>query len=164
MIGGRLYHVLTDWSTYFGPGGAGLMAAFKIQEGGLGIWGAVALGGVGDIAKEIGVPQICGPKTLPALIGQPSSARPDVYSDTAPARLVSSGVETVMITGAEDQLAPPAHARTYVDLVKAAGGRAELVIVPRAGHWDVVTLATPAWRLISARIGAVLEKRAAQGR
>ncbi|MFY9919287.1 MAG: prolipoprotein diacylglyceryl transferase, partial [Mycobacterium sp.] len=47
LIGGRLYHVLTDWSTYFGPGGAGLMAAFKIQEGGLGIWGAVALGGVG---------------------------------------------------------------------------------------------------------------------
>lgn len=47
LAGGRLYHVLTDWSTYFGPGGAGLVAAFKIQEGGLGIWGAVALGGVG---------------------------------------------------------------------------------------------------------------------
>jgi prolipoprotein diacylglyceryl transferase len=47
LIGGRLYHVLTDWTTYFGPGGAGLVAAFKIQEGGLGIWGAVALGGVG---------------------------------------------------------------------------------------------------------------------
>ena len=47
LIGGRLYHVLTDWSTYFGPGGAGFLAAFKIQEGGLGIWGAVALGGVG---------------------------------------------------------------------------------------------------------------------
>ncbi len=47
LIGGRLYHVLTDWTTYFGPGGAGLLAAFKIQEGGLGIWGAVALGGIG---------------------------------------------------------------------------------------------------------------------
>ena len=47
LVGGRLYHVLTDWTTYFGPGGAGLVAAFKIQEGGLGIWGAVALGGVG---------------------------------------------------------------------------------------------------------------------
>ena len=47
LIGGRLYHVLTDWHTYFGPGGAGFLAAFKIQEGGLGIWGAVALGGVG---------------------------------------------------------------------------------------------------------------------
>jgi prolipoprotein diacylglyceryl transferase len=47
LIGGRLYHVITDWQTYFGDGGAGLAAAFQIWEGGLGIWGAVALGSVG---------------------------------------------------------------------------------------------------------------------
>ena len=47
LIGGRLYHLLTDWRTYFGEGGAGIGAALRIWEGGLGIWGAVALGGVG---------------------------------------------------------------------------------------------------------------------
>ena len=47
LVGGRLYHVLTDWKTYFGPGGAGIGAALRIWEGGLGIWGAVALGAVG---------------------------------------------------------------------------------------------------------------------
>lgn len=47
LIGGRLYHVLTDWKTYFGEGGAGLGAALRIWEGGLGIWGAIALGGIG---------------------------------------------------------------------------------------------------------------------
>ena len=47
LIGGRLYHLLTDWKTYFGPGGAGIGAAARIWEGGLGIWGAVALGAVG---------------------------------------------------------------------------------------------------------------------
>ena len=47
LIGGRLYHLLTDWKTYFGPGGAGIGAAARIWEGGLGIWGAVFLGGVG---------------------------------------------------------------------------------------------------------------------
>jgi len=47
LIGGRLYHLITDWRTYFGPGGAGIGAAMRIWEGGLGIWGAVALGGVG---------------------------------------------------------------------------------------------------------------------
>ena len=47
LVGGRLYHVMTDWPTYFGSGGAGLGAAFRIWDGGLGIWGAVALGGVG---------------------------------------------------------------------------------------------------------------------
>jgi prolipoprotein diacylglyceryl transferase len=47
LIGGRLYHLATDWRTYFGEGGAGLGAALRIWDGGLGIWGAVALGGVG---------------------------------------------------------------------------------------------------------------------
>ena len=47
LIGGRLYHLMTDWRTYFGPEGAGIGAALRIWEGGLGIWGAVALGGVG---------------------------------------------------------------------------------------------------------------------
>ncbi|OFJ50840.1 prolipoprotein diacylglyceryl transferase [Mycolicibacterium grossiae] len=47
LIGGRLYHVITDWTTYFGPDGKGFGAALRIWDGGLGIWGAVALGGVG---------------------------------------------------------------------------------------------------------------------
>jgi prolipoprotein diacylglyceryl transferase len=47
LIGGRLYHVMTDWRTYFGDDGAGLAGALRIWDGGLGIWGAVALGGIG---------------------------------------------------------------------------------------------------------------------
>ncbi|MCH9760427.1 MAG: prolipoprotein diacylglyceryl transferase, partial [Actinomycetia bacterium] len=47
LLGGRVYHVITDWSTYFGEGGAGFTAALRIWDGGLGIWGAVTLGGVG---------------------------------------------------------------------------------------------------------------------
>ena len=46
LVGGRLYHVATDWETYFGPGGHAV-DALKIWQGGLGIWGAIALGGVG---------------------------------------------------------------------------------------------------------------------
>jgi prolipoprotein diacylglyceryl transferase len=48
LIGGRLYHVITDWQTYFG--GRAIKKPYEalfIWEGGLGIWGAVALGGVG---------------------------------------------------------------------------------------------------------------------
>lgn len=47
IIGGRLYHVLSDWQIYFGPDGRGFVAALRVWEGGLGIWGAVALGGLG---------------------------------------------------------------------------------------------------------------------
>lgn len=46
LVGGRLYHVATDWQKYFGDGGHPLNA-LKVWEGGLGIWGAVLLGGIG---------------------------------------------------------------------------------------------------------------------
>ena len=43
VIGGRLYHVITSPSAYFGKGGDPV-AALYIWRGGLGIWGAIALG------------------------------------------------------------------------------------------------------------------------
>jgi prolipoprotein diacylglyceryl transferase len=46
LVGGRLYHVITDNQKYFGPG-KNPLAALEIWNGGLGIWGAIALGAVG---------------------------------------------------------------------------------------------------------------------
>lgn len=46
IVGGRLYHVVSSPAAYFGPGGNPIKA-FAIWEGGLGIWGAIALGAVG---------------------------------------------------------------------------------------------------------------------
>jgi prolipoprotein diacylglyceryl transferase len=46
IVGGRLYHVLTSWEPYFGKGGDPVRALY-VWQGGLGIWGAIVLGGVG---------------------------------------------------------------------------------------------------------------------
>ncbi|WP_327356793.1 prolipoprotein diacylglyceryl transferase [Streptomyces sp. NBC_01304] len=46
LVGGRLYHVITDNDLYFAEG-KNWVDAFKIWEGGLGIWGAIALGALG---------------------------------------------------------------------------------------------------------------------
>jgi prolipoprotein diacylglyceryl transferase len=57
LVGGRLYHVITDYQLYFGAG-RDWVDAFKIWEGGLGIWGAIALGAVGAWigARRRGIP------------------------------------------------------------------------------------------------------------
>ncbi|WP_051871891.1 prolipoprotein diacylglyceryl transferase [Streptomyces sclerotialus] len=46
LVGGRLYHVVTTYEPYFGEGGDPIKA-FYVWEGGLGIWGAIALGALG---------------------------------------------------------------------------------------------------------------------
>ncbi|MFG2770229.1 prolipoprotein diacylglyceryl transferase [Streptomyces sp. NPDC048350] len=57
LVGGRLYHVITDYQLYFSEG-ENWVDAFKIWEGGLGIWGAIALGAVGAWigARRRGIP------------------------------------------------------------------------------------------------------------
>lgn len=63
IIGGRIYHVLTSPDAYFGKGGHPV-DAFKIWEGGLGIWGAISLGALAawiryrQLAKKIELPEI----------------------------------------------------------------------------------------------------------
>jgi prolipoprotein diacylglyceryl transferase len=46
LVGGRLYHVITDNQLYFGAGRDPVHALY-VWQGGLGIWGAIALGAVG---------------------------------------------------------------------------------------------------------------------
>lgn len=46
IVGGRLYHVITNPELYFAAGRQPIKALY-IWDGGLGIWGAVALGAVG---------------------------------------------------------------------------------------------------------------------
>jgi prolipoprotein diacylglyceryl transferase len=62
LVGGRLYHVITDHDLYFGAGRQPI-AALYVWRGGLGIWGAIGLGAVGVIigARRKGI------KLLPVL-------------------------------------------------------------------------------------------------
>jgi len=57
LVGGRLYHVITDNQLYFGEG-KNPINALKIWDGGLGIWGAIALGAVGALiaCRRKGIP------------------------------------------------------------------------------------------------------------
>ena len=62
VIGGRIYHVISSPSQYFGENGKPL-DALKIWQGGLGIWGAISLGAVGafiayrQLARSRDLPQ-----------------------------------------------------------------------------------------------------------
>jgi prolipoprotein diacylglyceryl transferase len=46
LVGGRLYHVITDPELYFGEGKSPITALY-VWRGGLGLWGAIALGALG---------------------------------------------------------------------------------------------------------------------
>ncbi|HVW79617.1 MAG TPA: prolipoprotein diacylglyceryl transferase [Mycobacteriales bacterium] len=47
LVGARIYHLVTNPELYWGKNGQGTLAALKIWDGGLGIWGAVLMGALG---------------------------------------------------------------------------------------------------------------------
>ncbi|MEV0130053.1 prolipoprotein diacylglyceryl transferase [Dactylosporangium sp. NPDC050688] len=65
IIGARIYHVITSPEAYFGDNGD-LVKAFKIWEGGLGIWGGIAGGAVGAYiaCRRLGLPFAMAADTL----------------------------------------------------------------------------------------------------
>ena len=62
LIGGRLYHVATDYQLYFGEE-SNPVSALYLWRGGLGVWGAIAMGALGVVigARRKGI------KLLPVL-------------------------------------------------------------------------------------------------
>ena len=62
LVGGRLYHVATDYELYFGEG-SNPVAALYVWRGGLGVWGAITLGALGVV---IGA-RLKGIRLLPVL-------------------------------------------------------------------------------------------------
>ena len=62
LVGARAYHVATDWEKYFGDDNNPVTALY-VWRGGLGVWGAVAMGAVGVLVAA----RLKGIKVLPLL-------------------------------------------------------------------------------------------------
>ncbi len=62
LVGGRLYHVITDYQLYFGED-TNPVTALYLWRGGLGVWGAIAMGALGVV---IGA-RLKGIRLLPVL-------------------------------------------------------------------------------------------------
>lgn len=116
----------------------------------------ISLGGVGDLqAFARFVPILCGPGVIERLV--PSSASDDVYREISPAAMPPPRRRVVVVSGILDRLVPPYVAHDYARAVRRAGAAdVELVDLPGAGHFDLVTPGTPAWEDIRARIEAAV--------
>src|SRR5437899_10402808 len=112
------------------------------------IGAVISLAGLGDLkgqGKVFGLP--CGADTIDRLID--TAGRKAPYADTSPAELLPTGAKVVMAHGVFDSVMPPYTGRDYAQKVRKAGDRAEVAIIPDAGHFDLVIPTTAAWKVIS---------------
>jgi len=113
------------------------------------IGAVISLAGIGDLkeqGKAWALP--CGDDTIERLIDLKGRAAP--YADTSPAELLPGGVKVVMVHGAYDSVMPPYTGLAYAEQARKAGDWAEVVVIPDAGHFDLVIPTMPAWKAIVA--------------
>jgi len=117
----------------------------------------VSLGGLADLRREQAlIKSSCG-RDLAELAGSPSGARPDVFSDTNAGDLLPNGSYTILVTGELDKVAPPRVAQEFAARARAAGDRAEVVILPGASHYDEVAASSASWPQVAQAIEKALK-------
>lgn len=123
------------------------------RENPLKLAGAVALGGPGDLRDFTMYDEsICGSSVVEQLLGGPPESVPRRYAQASPAELLPLGTRQVLIVGEQDDVMPRASRDRYVAAARKAGDKIDLVVIPDAGHFEVIAPTTSAWPIVRDRV------------
>jgi acetyl esterase/lipase len=116
--------------------------------------GVVALAGVLDLGLAAAL-RLGGGATQALLGGEPA-AFPARYAVADPARLLPTGVPTVLVHGTQDEAVPLDVSRSYAAAAAAAGQQVTLHELAGADHMALIDPASPAWPAVLAAITEAL--------
>ncbi len=121
--------------------------------------GVVALAGPGDLRDFMTYGgEICGAHVVERLLGGTPEAVPERYAQASPVELLPLGTRQVLIVGAEDGLMPARARDAYIAAATKAGDSAESVVIPGAGHFELIAPSSPAWAIVREKILELLDR------
>lgn len=117
------------------------------------ISGVVSLAGVGDLA--LAATMQLGDGAVQDLLGGGSDTVPARYAETDPPRLLPTGFPSVLVHGTVDANVPLALSHAYAEAATAAGDDCRLVVLPDAGHYEVIDPLSSVWPAVLVAVRAV---------
>jgi acetyl esterase/lipase len=119
--------------------------------------GVVNSGGLADLAGSVRVTdRSCLADVYDALVGERSTARANVLSDTSPAELLPLRVPQISVNGHRDRIAPPVLGENWARKARAAGDTSTVEVVLDTGHVELVAPGTKAWEVEAAALRSML--------
>lgn len=112
--------------------------------------GVISLAGVTDLRR--GYELRLSENVIADLLGGAPDSFPDRYAAVSPLDLLPLGVRQLLITGDADTAVPPALTRRYYEAARAAGDPVEQLILPGAGHFEIVDPRSAEWPQVAAAI------------
>src|SRR5262249_42482173 len=114
--------------------------------------GVVSLAGVTDLRRT---GTACD-ENVPQLMGGYAKDKAKVYDQASPINLLPLGIPYAVIQGDSDDIIPLAMAKDFTDAAKKKGDDATLVVIEKAGHFEVVDPKSFAWETVKSQALALL--------
>jgi acetyl esterase/lipase len=115
--------------------------------------GVVSLAGVTDLRRA---GTACD-AIVPQLMGGSAKDKASIYDQASPIELLPLGTPSAIVQGSIDSIIPLAMAQDYADAAKKKGDEAKLVVIEKAGHFEVVDPKSFAWETVKNEVLAFLK-------
>ena len=120
----------------------------------------VSQGGLPDLQADRAMTDAgCGQAPVDRMTGAAQGRSGDVYADTSPAELLPLGISQLMIQGELDPVSPPFVGAGFQTKARAKGEKVRVIVIPGAGHAELIAPTTKAWAREVVEIQALLRGR-----
>ena len=116
----------------------------KQQLKGFSLRGVVSLAGITDLRFK---GTACDENVLMLMKGSEA-----MYDKGSPLKLLPLGIKQIIVQGNDDRIIPTEMATSYVTAAQAKGDDVRLVLIEKAGHFEVVDPQAAAWTTVREQI------------
>jgi acetyl esterase/lipase len=110
------------------------------------IQGILSLAGITDLQTYYS-PSGCGNNVKNLIGGIPDELR-DRYEEASPISYLPLNIPQILVNGDKDFIVPIEHIQPYYEKAKFKGDSIQLLRIPSAGHFEVITPGSTAWTAI----------------
>lgn len=108
----------------------------------------ISLAGINDLERYAAYGSSpCGEKTVGRLVDIENRGE-SAYSDTSPSELLPLNSDHFEVVAAFDSPVPPFFGRHFVQSAKEAGNNSTLILLPEAGHFEMIATWSYEWKEI----------------
>jgi acetyl esterase/lipase len=124
------------------------------------VHGVLDLAGPLDMAANIaGYERLCGDTVVTSLLGGAPTEVPARYADVSAPKLLPLGIPQAIVIGEHEDFVPRRLAEAYAEAAAKAGDPVRLIVIPRAGHFEIASPRASTWPRIAAAILSLLDGR-----
>lgn len=115
--------------------------------------GVVSLAGITDLRRA---GTACD-ENIPQLMGGSAKDKATIYNQASPIELLPLGIPSAIVQGDSDNIIPLAMAQDYADAAKKKGDDTKLIVIEKAGHFEVVDPKSFAWPTVQEVVLSMLK-------